>query len=180
MTPATIAAPIDLEDVPLPPAKPSQLGTSGGPIAIFISRRESKIYVRQNFTPLFDALVKIEDPSQPLGTHVFTAMDYMPDHSSFRWTVVTLPAAAPKEAEHWKYVRDAWGRKRRVRLAEPPQEAAPAPQETPEEALARIQIPQDALNQISQLIVPGSSLVVSDQGLGPETGEGTDFIVVTR
>jgi hypothetical protein len=30
------------------------------------------------------------------------------------------------------------------------------------------------------MIVPGSSLVVSDQGLGEETGEGTDFIVVTR
>jgi hypothetical protein len=178
---ANITAPISLDDVPLPPVKPSQLGaTSGGPIAIFVSRKESKIYVRQNFTPLFDAPVKIEDPSQPLGTHVFTAMDYLPDHASFRWTVVTLPTTPPKGAERWKYVRDAWGRKRRVRVVELLQEAAPAPQDTPEEALARIQIPQDVINQISQLIVPGSSLVVSDQGLGPETGEGTDFIVVTR
>lgn len=161
--------------------KPAQLGvTSTGPIAIFISRKESKIYVRQNFTPLFDVPVKIDDPSQPLGTHVFTAMDYQPDHSTFRWTVVTLPPSAAKAAEHWKYVRDAWGRRKRVRVSEPQQEAAPATQETPEQALARIQIPQDAINQISQLIVPGSSLVISDQGLGPETGDGTDFIVVTR
>jgi hypothetical protein len=36
------------------------------------------------------------------------------------------------------------------------------------------------IDQISQLISPGSSLVISDQGLGPETGEGTDFIVVDR
>jgi L,D-transpeptidase catalytic domain len=179
---ANIAAPIDLGDVPLPPVKPAQLGaTSGGPIAIFVSRKESKIYVRQNFTPLFDAPVKIEDSSQPLGTHVFTAMDYLADHSAFHWTVVTLPPSAPKQAEHWKYVRDAFGRRKRVRVAEPQQQAAVSgPQDTPEEALARIQIPQDVINQISQLIVPGSSLVVSDQGLGPETGEGTDFIVVTR
>jgi hypothetical protein len=27
---------------------------------------------------------------------------------------------------------------------------------------------------------PGASLVISDQGLGPETGKGTDFIVLTR
>jgi hypothetical protein len=27
--------------------------------------------------------------------------------------------------------------------------------------------------------VPGSSLVISDEGLGEETGEGTDFVVVT-
>jgi hypothetical protein len=29
-------------------------------------------------------------------------------------------------------------------------------------------------------MVPGSSLIVSDQGLGDETGDGTNFIVVTR
>jgi hypothetical protein len=26
----------------------------------------------------------------------------------------------------------------------------------------------------------GASLIISDQGLGPETGKGTDFIVLTR
>jgi hypothetical protein len=34
--------------------------------------------------------------------------------------------------------------------------------------------------RISAMIVPGSSLVVSDHDLGDETGEGTDFIVVMR
>ena len=51
---------------------------------------------------------------------------------------------------------------------------------TPAQALARIDIPQDVIDRIAELMVPGSSLVVSDQGLGDETGEGTDFIVVTR
>ena len=50
----------------------------------------------------------------------------------------------------------------------------------PQQALARIDIPQDAIDSISQMMVPGSSLIVSDQGLGDETGDGTDFIVVTR
>jgi hypothetical protein len=78
-------------------------------------------------------------------------------------------------------VRDGWGRRRRVRVVE--QVAAPEdsqPASTAAEALARIHIPQDVINQISPLMVPGSSLVVSDQGLGPETGDHTDFIVVTR
>jgi hypothetical protein len=48
------------------------------------------------------------------------------------------------------------------------------------DALARIDIPQDIIDRISDLMVPGSSLVISDQGLGGETGEGTDFIVVMR
>jgi hypothetical protein len=30
------------------------------------------------------------------------------------------------------------------------------------------------------LITPGASLLISDQGLGSETGQDTDFIVVTK
>jgi len=45
------------------------------PISVFVSRKLSKLLVRQGFTPLFDVPVKIQNPEQPLGTHVFTAMD---------------------------------------------------------------------------------------------------------
>jgi lipoprotein-anchoring transpeptidase ErfK/SrfK len=181
--PADMTAPIAIDNVPIPLTKPARIAEGGDrPIAVFISRKTGKIYVRQNFTPLFDAPVKIDHPEQPLGTHVYTAMDYLPDHSTFRWTETTLPTAtAARKVERWKYVKDQWGRRRRVRVME--QVAAPEdsqPASTPAEALARIQIPQDVIDQISQLMVPGSSLVVSDQGLGPETGDHTDFIVVTR
>ena len=69
--------------------------------------------------------------------------------------------------------------KREEARAEKPAGDLPPPQ-TPAEALARIEIPQDIVARISELMVPGSSLIVSDQGLGEETGEGTDFIVVSR
>jgi hypothetical protein len=178
--PALSAAASDpAADVPLPPVRPAKMGKGRGPIAIFISRKTGKIYVRQDFTPVFDAPVKIDNPGQPIGTHVFTALDYLPDHSSLRWTVVSLPGTASKVVERWTYARDLYGRIRRVRVEERAAVSAPPP-ETPQQALARIEIPQDVIDQISQLIVPGSSLIVSDQGLGSETGEGTDFIVVTR
>jgi hypothetical protein len=168
-----MAAPISLDDVPLPPAKPEQLVRSeNAPIAIFISRKLGKIFVRQDFEPVLDAPVKIENPDQPLGTHVFTALNYLPDHSTLQWNVVSLPAE-PQKA-HWKYVTTAGGWRKRVRVKADPWGAP----ETPQQALARITIPQQAIDQISQLIVPGSSLIISDQGLGPETGKGTDFIVV--
>jgi hypothetical protein len=48
------------------------------------------------------------------------------------------------------------------------------------EALERITIPEDALQRISELMSPGASLIISDYGLGGETGEYTDFIVVTH
>ena len=48
------------------------------------------------------------------------------------------------------------------------------------EVLDRISIPQAAVERISELMSPGASLIISDQGLGPETGVGTDFIVLTK
>ncbi len=178
--PADITAPIALDDVPLPLVKPERLAKAdAGPIAIFISRKLGKIFVRQNFMPLLQAPVKIENPEQPLGTHVFTALDYLPDHSTLRWNVVSLPGEAARPVVRYKYVRTYYGELRRERVVERGEPAA-MPTETPAQALDRIGIPQDVIDQISQLIVPGSSLVVSDHGLGPETGSGTDFIVVTR
>ena len=185
---ADTAAPVTAapEDVPMPLSKPPRLTRAGfgGPIAIFVSRKEGKIYVRQNFAPLFEAPITIEHREQPLGTHVFTAMDYLDDGTTFRWTVASLPGEPAKVTRNSKYEKKsekhAKGRRRREAEAEARPIADPQPPETPQEALARIEIPQDVIDQISQLIVPGSSLVVSDQGLGPETGSGTDFIVITR
>ena len=54
------------------------------------------------------------------------------------------------------------------------------PPSTAAEALDRIQMPQEAVDRIGELLIPGSSLVISDEGLGRETGRYTEFIVVTR
>jgi len=167
-----------------PAPKPSTVVETGhtatqGPISIFVSRKEKKIYVRQNFSPLFYAPVTVDHPEQALGTHVFTAMAYLDDGATLRWNVVSMPAEPPKAKREADNDRRGTRRGRREEPVERPLGELPPPQ-TPVQALARIDIPQDAIDRISALIVPGSSLVVSDQGLGEETGEGTDFIVVTR
>jgi L,D-transpeptidase catalytic domain len=157
------------------------------PIAIFISRKEKKIYVRQDFEPVFEEAITIAQPDQPMGTHVFTAMEFLPDNATFRWNVVSMPAESAKPPKQSRIVAeeenhyDRYGRPIRHKRPSETQPAAeqPAPQ-TPQEVLARIDLPQDAVDFISQRMVPGSSLIVSDHGLGDETGEGTDFIVVTR
>src|SRR5262249_36034239 len=46
------------------------------PISIFISRKRQRLYIRQDFTPLFDAAVTIAQPDAPLGTQVFTALEF--------------------------------------------------------------------------------------------------------
>src|SRR6202035_3628193 len=61
-----------------------------GQIAVFVSRKDSKLYVRQNFAPLFEVPVTIASSDRPLGTHVFTA-EVGNDANAVRWSVVTLP-----------------------------------------------------------------------------------------
>jgi L,D-transpeptidase catalytic domain len=170
-------------EAPVPAVKPTEIARAApkAPISIFVSRKDKKIYVRQGFSPLFDAPITIANPDQYLGTHVFTAMEYLDDHSSFRWNVISLPPEAPKLSPRAARVavmetRFAKGKRRDDNIAPPP---VPSPL-TPQEVLARVDIPPDVIERISQMIVPGSSLVVSDQGLGEETGRGTDFIVVMR
>jgi hypothetical protein len=151
-------------------------------IAIFVSRKRQRLYVRQNFEPLFDAPIAIAQPEAPIGTHVFSALEFTgPERTTLRWNVVSLPGEAPKRVQ---YVEERGrygepGRRRRREVVDQRATDAP-PLQSPAQVLARIDIPPGISEAISQMIVPGSSLVVSDQGLGDETGEGTDFVVVTH
>jgi hypothetical protein len=140
-----------------------------GPISVFISRKEGKLFVRKGFDPVFDVPVTFQDPGKPLGTHVFTAMAFNDDNRTLRWNLMTLPTSTqPAQAKP----------ARKGAKVEPPAPALPA--STATEALERVNIPPEALERISTLMSPGASLTISDQGLGGETGKGTDFIVLTR
>ena len=57
-------------------------------------------------------------------------------------------------------------------------EATAADTEGAKAALDRIGIPQETIERISDVVLPGSSLIVSDEGLSIETGKDTDFVVV--
>ena len=141
-----------------------------GQVAVFVSRKEKKIFVRQGAVPMFDMPVVIEEPDQALGTHVFTVMAATEDGAGMRWNVMTIPTDGS--------MLIAEGRRR---FREPPKLVySSKPPSTAAEALNRIQMPKEAVDRISELLIPGSSLVVSDEGLGRETGRGTEFIVLTR
>ena len=142
-----------------------------GQVAVFVSRKEKKIFVRQGFVPLFDAPVVIEEPAQPLGTHVLTAMEVT--DKGMRWNLMTIPTDPSAPAEQWE------GRKRKPREPSRPAVQLKSPS-TAAEALDRIQMPQDAVDRISELLIPGSSLLISDEGLGRETGRYTEFIVLSQ
>jgi len=150
------------------------------PISIFISRKRQRLYIRQDFAPLFDSAVTIAQPDAPLGTHVFTAMEFTgPERTILRWNVVSLPGEPPKHVRYVEARRDRHGRVRRRDIEEERAGDTPLSQ-GPAQLFERIEIPPEVSEAIAQMIIPGSSLIISDQGLGDETGEGTDFVVVTR
>jgi peptidoglycan hydrolase-like protein with peptidoglycan-binding domain len=121
-----------------------------------------RIYVRQGFEPLFDAPVSIKDVDLPLGTHLFTSSKFDKVNGTTAWNVLTL------ENRLDDYTRAIYGIDKK------------APETvTAQAALARIKASPQILERISQLLTPGSSISISDTGLGPYTGWQTDFIVTT-
>jgi lipoprotein-anchoring transpeptidase ErfK/SrfK len=146
-----------------------------GQIAVFVSRKDSKLYVRENFKPQFDVPITIAPSDRPLGTHVFTAEADKKDPNLLRWSVVSLPVTARQAALTDEDDRAA--RRRKMAEAKP----LPAPN-SPAEALDRITIAPEAMTRIAEVLTTGSSIIVSDHGInqGGETGEGTDFIVPLR
>ncbi|WFU59639.1 L,D-transpeptidase family protein [Bradyrhizobium pachyrhizi] len=149
----------------------------GGQIAVFISRKDSKLYVRQNFAPLFEVPVTIAASDRPLGTHVFTAQADKTDPNLLRWSVVTLPTRNVARID----VEERASHRRKIAAAAVA-EAKPQPvTNTPAEALDRISIPADVMARISEALGTGGSIIVSDLGVNQgETGEGTDFILPLR
>jgi hypothetical protein len=187
VVPAAAPAPTPANDIikPAPtvdPAKPVSPRTKtavqpakpAGQVAVFVSRKEKKIYVRQGNTPLFDMPITIDEPDQPLGTHVFTALQVTNDGASMRWNLMSIPTDPVAMME------DRGRGRKSKELPKPVVQVHSKPTSTAAEALDRIQFPQEAVDRISELLIPGSSLVISDAGTSHETGRGTEFIVLTR
>jgi hypothetical protein len=172
------ARPSDPEKAEVPkPAPPPAIAKGNGPISVFVSRKDAKLYVRQNFAPLFDVPVTIAPSDRPLGTHIFTAEADKNDSNILRWSVVTLPSSRNAERRD-----DDERASRRRKIAGAAEIAKPAPEpDSPAEALDRLTIPADTMARITEALSTGGSIIVSDQGIAAgETGEGTDFIVSLR
>jgi len=172
--PPAIEPPV-LTPIPMPRAKAVDLLQRPGPISLFVSRKEGKLFVRKGFVPVFDTPITIAHREMPLGTHVFTAIPSSDDSAGIRWLAVSIGydrAAADSVPARGKI------RAKRDEQSIPP--TTQALRQAAVEALDRIELPPEALDRIVPLVAPGTSLLISDQGLGGETSRGTDFIVVTK
>ena len=124
-----------------------------------------QILVRQKFKPLVEAAITIRNPEIALGTHFVLARDVDADKGKADWFGVSVDnQLSPATMKRLGITTEA--------DATQPDALA--------RTLDRLDIPTDTRLRISELMGEGASLSISDTGLGPETGDGTDFITVTR
>ena len=142
------------------------------PVSIFISLKTQRLYVRQGTEPILDMPVTIREPDKPIGTHIFTAVDYANGGGDIRWTVVSLGGNPQFDEPSGRTSRRDRATDRTPAAVETDANAAVA-------ALDRVTIPDEVTNRFSQSVWVGSSLVISDEDLNKETGPATDFIVVS-
>jgi len=140
------------------------------PVSVLISRQTQRLYVRQAFEPILESPVTILDADRPIGTHVFTAMERTNGDTNMRWSVVSLDGGRPHGGvvEPQGRARGGHGRDVEPMLTDP---------SSAKTALDRIVIPPDALDRLAG-IAPRSSLIITDEALSSETGNGTDFVVL--
>ena len=141
------------------------------PVSVFISRKAQHLYVRQAFQPILDIPVTIQDADRPIGTHIFTAMERVGAGRDLRWNVVSLLGRHPDGSGGKPNATARGGRGGEVEAISTVPVSAKA-------ALDRIAIPQDTVDRISEMVGPRSSLIISDEALSPETGDGTEFVVL--
>ncbi|MFM9943140.1 MAG: L,D-transpeptidase family protein [Hyphomicrobiaceae bacterium] len=141
------------------------------PISVFVSRRTSRLYVRQGRQPVFDMAVTLKQPNKPIGTHIFTAIDELPAQRGVQWNVVTVETGVPEPTP------PPQSKRRGQPVVEAPR---PPARNWAAEALDRLEIPQEALDRITPYLQVGSSLLISDLGPSIEQGKGTDFVVLTK
>jgi hypothetical protein len=144
------------------------------PISIFISRKTSRLYVRQATVHLFETPVTIRDPGRPIGTHLFVATKPSEDGTSLRWVSLTPPAAVEYKVRPHS--------SRRGRKFEPEEDIAPAPAfpESATAALDRIEIPEEARERIGGLLWTGATLIIADVGMSGEGRFAMDFQILGR
>ncbi|WP_156468217.1 L,D-transpeptidase family protein [Rhizobium sp. Leaf371] len=129
------------------------------------SPANGQLLVRRAFTPLFEAPVTIAAPEIALGAHFYQFQDIDAATGKGSWFSLSLDNVLPK------------GMKSRLGITTDDDAFA---YNAATRVLDRIQMTDDLREKVEDLLAPGSSLTVSDMGLGPETGRGTDFVTITH
>ncbi len=149
------------------------------PVSVFVSKKEGRVFIRQDWKEVYEAPVTIRNPDRPLGTHVYIAVEAEPDGSAMHWSAISVPPEEPRSSNSDRR-KTKQSSKDAPELPLAKSDTETSGPETAAGALDRIEIPEEARTRISELLWTGASLIVSDHGRSDEMDNDTDFIVLTR
>ena len=146
------------------------------PISILISKADGKVIVRHGFRQVFEAPVVIRDPDRPLGTHVYTALEFKDGGDTMRWQAVSVPASGQSIRQLAQGLARLAQRGRAALSGSPADRRRRPPRRSTASSCRRTR-----WTASREMLSPGTSLIVSDHGHNREMrAVGTDFIVLTR
>jgi L,D-transpeptidase catalytic domain len=135
---------------PTTPAAGPQPTPAAGPLSILISGASRELVALEDGVEVITSPVTINDPDQPLGTHVLVFADQPGGQE--RWHAVSVGKPPPGGDDG---------------------DAASA-------ALERVQIPGKASSALQPLLHPGATLMITDLPATADTRSGKDFVILAQ
>ena len=123
------------------------------PVSVFISRATQKIYVRR------DTHTRVPDGGERFDTVLEAPITIRDPNKPLGTHIFTAMGRTDSGGLRWTEVTIDGG-------------------DSAKDALDRVTIPQDVLDQIAPTAVPRSSIIISDEPLNSETNYRTEFVVV--
>jgi len=143
------------------------------PVSILFSKKEGRVFIRQDWKEVFEAPITFKDPDRSIGTHLFVATNADAD-GKVKWSVISVPsgATAADEAPRKRSKNDK---------KDEPAVAPPTPQgDTAAAALDRVEMPEGLRERMAELVWTGAQVIVTDNARSDEMDTDTDIIVSTR
>ena len=142
------------------------------PVSVLFSKKEGRVFIRQNWQEVYDAHITFKDPDRPIGTHLFIAVNGDAD-GKLKWSAVSVPSKATS--------KDQPARKRSKNYTSADHASARGPQsDTASSALERVVVSDDVRERIAELVWVGAQVIVTDNARSDEMDGDTDIIVSTR
>ena len=142
------------------------------PASILFSKKEGRVFIRQDWKEVYEAPITFKDPDRPIGTHLFIAVNGDAD-GKVKWSAISVPSGAtPSDDPRHK-------RSKNDKNADPPSILAPQG-DAASAALDRVEVADNIRERIAELVWVGAQVIVTDNARSDEMDYDSDIIVSTR
>jgi lipoprotein-anchoring transpeptidase ErfK/SrfK len=143
------------------------------PVSILFSKKEGRVFIRQDWKEVFEAPITFKDPDRLIGTHLFIAVNGDAD-GKMKWSVISVPSGATPSDDPPRR------RSKTDKKDEPAAAPSPPQGDTAAAALERVEMPNGLRERMAELVWNGAQVIVTDNARSDEMDIDTDIIVSTR